>query len=317
MTFPLWPLFCEIVVTPVSALQPAARRAVSAIGVFNLAVALLAPSVLSAQLTASFTGNRTTVLSGAGLSTAGIALDTAGNVYIADDSSNSILKVPAGGGNPVTVAAGLASPSAVAVDAAGNVFVALPGTASNGSIIELPWTGSRYGNQVTVASGISSPSAVAVDALDDVFFVSSAAGYVGEVPVSSYGTKTPGILGSGLKNPSGLAIDLASDLFVADTGNNRVVALGFLGSSYSAPQQIATGLNGPWGISVDSVDNVFVTDPAGNQVVKIPSTSTAWALRRHSRQGSMRRELWRLTATETSSSATRGTSRLSSCSLIR
>ena len=260
----------------VATLQVAARRAVSAIAVFNLAVALFAPPELRAQLTATFSGNRTTVLSGAALSPSGIALDSAGNLYVADDSSNSIIKVPAGGGTPVTVATGLASPSAVAVDAAGNVFAALPGTASNGSIIEIPWTGSKYGNQVTVTSGISSPSGVAVDSSDDVFFVSSASGYVGAVPVSSWGTKTPGILGAGLKNPSGLTIDIASDLFIADTGNNRVVALGFLGAGYSVPVQIATGLNGPWGIAVDPVDNIFVTDPAGNQIVKIPSTATAW-----------------------------------------
>jgi hypothetical protein len=76
----------------------------------------------------------------AGITAAGVAVDAAGNVYIADDGASRIRKVAAGTGVITTIAgsgtygydgdggpataAALANPNAVAVDAAGNVLIA-------------------------------------------------------------------------------------------------------------------------------------------------------------------------------------------------
>jgi len=49
--------------------------------------------------------------------------DIAGNVYVADRGTNSVKKIPVGGGAPVSIGTGFNLPTGVAVDAAGNVYV--------------------------------------------------------------------------------------------------------------------------------------------------------------------------------------------------
>jgi serine/threonine-protein kinase len=54
-----------------------------------------------------------------------VAVDTAGNVYIADYWNNRALKLPAGSNTPVELPfTGLNHPEGVAVDTAGNVYIA-------------------------------------------------------------------------------------------------------------------------------------------------------------------------------------------------
>ena len=55
---------------------------------------------------------------------AGVAVDTAGNLYVTDSDNNRVLKLPAGSNTQsVLPFTGLHLPWGVAVDAAGNVYV--------------------------------------------------------------------------------------------------------------------------------------------------------------------------------------------------
>ena len=74
----------------------------------------------------------------------GVAVDTAGNVYITEAAeagvnntgNNRVLKLPAGSNTPVELPfTGLTSPGGVAVDSAGNVYVA---DWSNNRVLKLP-----------------------------------------------------------------------------------------------------------------------------------------------------------------------------------
>ncbi len=78
----------------------------------------------------------------------GVAVDAAGDVFIADYANNRVVKVSAGG-TQTTIGAGLTKPGGVAVDAAGDVFVVEPVV---GRVSELP-TG---GAQTQIASGLNS-----------------------------------------------------------------------------------------------------------------------------------------------------------------
>ena len=53
----------------------------------------------------------------------GVAIDGAGNIYVADFGNNNVWKIPPGGGSPVTIGSGFDGPEGLAVDAAGNVYV--------------------------------------------------------------------------------------------------------------------------------------------------------------------------------------------------
>ena len=105
------------------------------------------------------------VVPATGLSvTTSVAVDAAGDIFIADNGNSRVVKVPAGGGPQTTVpASGLNDPYGVAADAAGDVFIADSG---NGRLVEVPAGG---GAQITLLSGLDYPFGVAVDRAGHVF----------------------------------------------------------------------------------------------------------------------------------------------------
>jgi len=233
----------------------------------------------------------------------GLALDGAGDVFIADQGNSRVIKVTPGGVQS-TVGGGLSGNlDGMTVDGAGDLFITDNG---NGRVVEVPAGG---GAQTTVASGLNGPNAVAVDRVGDVFITLGAAGQVIELAAGG-GAQT--IVASGLNNPEGLAldaagdvfilvnagggsgtgsvvevpasgtgqftlaggftgpqmlaIDAAGDLFVADGGTGRVVELPAGGGSQIT---LASGLGFPWGVAVDGAGDLFITDAGNNQVLEV------------------------------------------------
>ena len=78
-------------------------------------------------------GVQTTLGSGL-ISPESVALDAAGDVFIADYGNNRVVEVPTGGGALTTVGSGLIRPVATAVDGAGDVFIAEYG---NNQVLEV------------------------------------------------------------------------------------------------------------------------------------------------------------------------------------
>ena len=145
----------------------------------------------------------------------GVAVDGAGDVFIADTGNNRVVEVPAGGGAQTTVGSGLSYPYGVAVDGAGDVFIA---DTCNNRVVEVPAGG---GAQTTVGSGLSDPTGVAVDGAGDVFIADTGNNRVVEVPA---GGRRPDHGGQRTDAyPSGVAVDGAGDVFIADDSVNRVV----------------------------------------------------------------------------------------------
>jgi sugar lactone lactonase YvrE len=94
----------------------------------------------------------------------GVAVDAAGNIYIADTGDNAIKERNASTGTVSTLVSGLNGPQGVAVDGAGNVYIADTG---NNAIKE--WNASTGTVSTLVSSGLNQPSGVAVDAAGDVY----------------------------------------------------------------------------------------------------------------------------------------------------
>src|SRR5450755_700794 len=111
----------------------------------------------------TFAGTQSTVLAGGFSQPWAVAVDRAGDIFIADPNNNRVVELPAGGGAQTTVGSGLSNPNGVAVDGAGDVLIA---DAGNNRVVEVPAGG---GAQTTVGSGLSTPRGVAVDGAGDVF----------------------------------------------------------------------------------------------------------------------------------------------------
>ena len=204
----------------------------------------------------------------------GIAVDPAGNLYVADvhllgGSSNPVMLQVAPDGTQTTLASGFSQdtgPYSVAVDPAGNVYVADGGVNSNRPVVKV--TSGGTGSPTAFGSGFSNPSGVAVDPAGNVYVADTDNNRV--VRVAPGGTGTPAPIGSGFQVPNGVAVDPAGNVYVADTGNNRVVRVAPGGSQATVTSGV-TGVStqGPTAVAVDPAGNVYVTDSIGNRVVRV------------------------------------------------
>ena len=262
----------------------------------------------------------------------GVAVDTSGNIYIADSINQVIRKVAVSGGALSIVAgtlsapgssgdggaassANLNNPTGVALDGAGNLYIADQG---NGRIREV---NAVTGIITTVAGGgngqagtdsygdggpatgavLSGPNDVAVDALGNLYIADSFHGLVREVSASTgvitivagggSGGGTDGI-GDGaaatnaiLDNPTGVAVDSAGNVYIADSGNsiirqvntagiiNVVAGNGSAGYAGDLGPATAAELTNPTGVRVDAAGNIYISDLAANVIRKVNAAS--------------------------------------------
>ena len=179
----------------------------------------------------------------------GVAVDGAGDVFIADTYNNRVVEVPAGGGAQTTVGASLNFPQGVAVDGAGDVFIA---DTYNNRVVEVPAGG---GAQTTVGTGLSHPQGVAVDGAGDVFIGDYDNNRVVEVPAGG-GAQTTVDSGVGV---FGVAVDGAGDVFIGVGSGPQVSEV-----QRSQPPTFSFASTNVGSISSDSPQSVTIQN-IGNQ----------------------------------------------------
>jgi hypothetical protein len=182
----------------------------------------------------------------------GVAVDGAGNVYVTDFNAAAVYQV-APGGTQTTVGRGFIEPAGVAVDGAGNVYVVDPGAPAVYKV-------TPGGTQTMVGSGFIEPAGVAVDGAGNVYVVDP--GVPAVYKVTPGGTQTTA--SSGFSKPEGVAVDAAGSVYIVDAGTNALYEV-----TPSGTQTVASGFNNPAGLAVDGSGNLYVGDTGHIRVVKI------------------------------------------------
>jgi len=248
----------------------------------------------------------------------GIALDSQGNLYIADSSHNRIRKVDTNGtittvagtgafgfsgdGGPAT-SAELSSPFGVAVDSAGNLFIA---DSSNGRVRKVDTGGTITtvaGNGYGFGLGDGGPATgtqfepltLAVDHAGNLYIsdVNNNAlrkvsnGIITSVFSTSHQATCSTVTPTSVGTITGLAFDTAGDLFMSEStgcvhkldtaGKLTLYAGGGFVTSGVGDGGPATSalLNAPGDITVDSAGNVFIADSNGGRIRKIAAPPAA------------------------------------------
>lgn len=231
----------------------------------------------------------------------GLAVDTAGAVYVADSTNNRIRKISLGGdvttfagSGTATFADGLGTsasfnlPYAVAVNAAGVVFVAdrsnhrIRKITPDGKVSTFAGSVAGYADGKGVTAKFNSPSGIALDSNGWFWVADTGNQRIRRIsPDGSVSTLAGGVVGAAdgkgalaqFNAPLGIAADLAGNLYVADSGNHRIrkVAPDGTVSTYAGTtlgwQDGAVAqarFSGPTAVAVGGDGSVFVAD-SGNQ----------------------------------------------------
>lgn len=167
----------------------------------------------------------------------GVAVDTLGNLFLADSRKDAALK-RSGQGEVFTLPAG---GPAVTVDNRGNAFYANGGLVyrigiNNQATVVAGTTGAALtgDNGPATAARLSNPAAVAYDARGNLFVADEQNHRVRRIApdgtiTTVAGTGLPGFSGDGgpatlarLNGPRGLSVDRAGNLLIADTANHTI-----------------------------------------------------------------------------------------------
>jgi len=176
----------------------------------------------------------------------GIATDSAGNLYIADERTSTIRKVTPDGVITTAVgsSAGLRNPSDVAVDSASNLYIA---DFNNCRILKVTTAGAIS----TIVADIAPPTTVAVDPAGNVYYGDTWGWDYGSLHIHK--VSLDGSVNDfcpTAEDPTGLAVDSAGNLYIAEPSQVSKVD----------PQGRRTGIpcGGALDVAVDSAGNLFV-----------------------------------------------------------
>ena len=185
----------------------------------------------------------------------GLALDAAGNLYIADSGNGRVREVALNGS--ITTVAIAASPAGVAVGSAGDLYIADAG----GNSIRKASAGAVGG------SVWRSPQAVAVDAAGNLYVADTGNNSIRKVSASGIVTT---VATGMLDRPGGVAVDGAGNVFIADTGNHAIRKIS--GGSVETLTRVA---GSPAALAVDSSGNIYYADSRYGLVRRIGASGGA------------------------------------------
>jgi len=230
-----------------------------------------------------------------------VAVDTAGNIYVADTDNDTIRKVTpegvvttlagqagsAGSKDATGSAARFYKPSGVAVDGAGNVYVA---DTINNTIRKVTPAGvvttlagkagvSGTNNGTGNAARFNNPFGVAVDSATNVYVADTYNFMIRKITPAGVVTTLVGPAAL-LFSPSGVAVDSATNVYVADYGNHIIrkvapagVVTTLAGWAGSSGSEDGTGTAArfyyPSSVAVDSATNVYVADTYNYTIRKV------------------------------------------------
>ena len=228
----------------------------------------------------------------------GIAVDAAGDIFVADGgnyrvrriSASGIITTVAGGGvgqgyfeGGAATTAGFNFISGLALDGSGNLFISDSGydvvrmVSPKGIITTVAGTGT-YGYSgdggPAVKARLSGPSGLVVDGLGNIFIADSNNSCVRKVAVGGTittfaGTGFAGFSGDNgpavnaqLAYPRGVALDGSGNLLITDSNNARIRTVSANGTISTVPGNATYGATGVGDIAVDSAGNIFIDGSA-------------------------------------------------------
>ncbi len=239
----------------------------------------------------------------------GVAVDSSGNVYVADSGNNAIRKITPGG--VVTTLAGSATgasgtadgtgtaarfntPNDVAVDSAGNVYVAdtynhmIRKITPAGVVTTLAGQYNGYNDGTGTAASFKYPWSLVLDSAGNVYVADTYNCAIRKITPAGVVTTLAGSPTCGdqdgvgtaakLNQPSGITLGSDNALYITDTNNEKIKRVTLDGTVTTFAGSGTQGnLDGtgdvaqfsyPVGIAVDTTGNIYIGDQLNNAIRK-------------------------------------------------
>jgi serine/threonine-protein kinase len=239
----------------------------------------------------------------------GLAVDSSGNIYVADSGNNRIRKISptglvttfAGNGargsaDGICSAASFDTPWGVTIDSSGNLYVTDQGNnkirkiTPDGVVTTFAGSGAKgKTNGKAAIASFNHPDGLAVDAVGNVYVVDEENYIIRKITPNGFVTTFAGNSSIGSADghgvnasfnvPMGVALDVAGNLYIADQGNFKIRKI--------TPQANVTTIagNGVYGfangpaasaeftnvsdLKVDKTGNIYLTDVHNHMIRKI------------------------------------------------
>jgi trimeric autotransporter adhesin len=267
----------------------------------------------------------------------GVAVDSTGNLYLADTVNYRIRKVtPAGlittvagngacgfgGDGGPAISAPVCFPTSVAVDFAGNLFIASPIDPRIRKVTPAGVITTIAGNQnhgdkgdggPAVSAVLNGPNAVATDSAGNLYVTDFGNSRIRKITPAGLITSAAGVNRKGLFTgdggkaasvpltcPRGVAVDSAGNLYIADPYNHHIrkatpVGLmtiiagnGIRGFSGDGGKAVSAQLDNPQGVAVDSTGNLYIADMGNHRIRKVTSAGVITTVVRTQKGGFIR-----------------------------
>ncbi len=231
----------------------------------------------------------------------GVALDSSGNLYVADRVNQLIRQITPDG---VVSSIAQAEGPYIAVDGSGNIYSEFGFAVVKFSKVGPSWVRTTLAGQIGTVGFVDGlgtnalfnyPNGLAVDAGGNVYVCDSQTAIRKITPAGQVTTIAGGVIGikdgvgtnAQFFSPFGIAVDSATNLYVADGNGHTIRKMTQSGGNWAVtnlagfPSLIlkgsvdGTGTNAlfgsPYGVAVDNSGNVFVADNLNDNVRKITS----------------------------------------------
>lgn len=181
----------------------------------------------------------------------GIAFDSQGNLYLAEDGTQIVLKI-APNGSMSTFASGVGGPDGLAFDQQGNLFAS---DAATGAIDKITPGGSVSTFVSPLALDARASFGLAFDANGNLYDAATQNNCILKITpsgsVSTFAT---------MDSPVGLAFDRNGNLYATSFDDDTIMKITPSGNE----SIFATGVGGPIGIAFDSEGDLFVAEHTSN-----------------------------------------------------
>lgn len=196
----------------------------------------------------------------------GVVFDGDGNAFVANFAGGTVLKLPAGGGAPVTMASGLNGPTGLALGEDGALYAAV----SNDATVIKITAPTVFTIFATLATGANSQG-MAFSPDGDLYVANKGTDTISKItPMGGVST-----FSNDVNAPTGVAFDSAGKIFATHGGTSGVIARFNPGGKAT---DHVTGFNDLRALVMDRDDNFYVVNGGDNSLKLITAAKDVTTL---------------------------------------